>query len=247
MKKIALALSLAVISSTAYAADMIPVRTISVSGQAERKVVPDEAHITVNLNSQAMKLTDAKASHDVKITKLMGIVKDAGIDEKKVKTQSSNIQPIYDYQNDPKTGQGVRVFKGYRAQTSVDITIGDTSKLAGLMDKITAAGFEKGANQEWGDLLSSYYTLSNPDQIRDELLAQAITNARSKAENMAKAAGAKIGRVYQINEGSVPSYSPRPMPMLAMDKSAGAEAAPIAPPAGEQEVNSTVTVIYELE
>lgn len=223
-------------------------RIITVSGMAERKVVPDEAHITVNLNAMDKSLATAKSLHDAKLKKLMEITKDAGIDDKKVRTQSSSIQPIYHYVNDAQ-GRNQRIFDGYRAQSSIDVTVVDASKIGALMDKIANAGFEKGANTEWGNLLNLYYTLSNPDEIRDEILADAIANARKKAERMADASGASLGKVYQINEGGTPMFQPQPMPMMAMAKmeSAGAADAAYAPPAGEQNVNANVTVSFILQ
>lgn len=252
MKKIILALALTTAISTGALAQQsyIPVRTITVTGMADRKVVPDEAHLQINLNSTAMKLTDAKAAHDKKLVKLMGIVKGEGIDEKKVRTDSSNIQPMYDYRNDPKTSQSIRVFLGYRAQTILDITVADSKKVATLTDKITAAGFEQGASTEWGNLINLDYRISNPKQISDELLAKAIANAREKADRMAAAAGASIDRVYQVQESGSPSFNyPQPMPMMAMAKGAAdarvAEA--YAPPAGEQNVQASVSVTFELK
>lgn len=260
MKKILPALALVTIIGAAYTlsgervvaeGELQALRSISVSGMAERKIVPNEAHLRVNLNSMDMKMAQAKAAHDAKLKKLLGITGDAKIDERKVRTESSTIQPIYDYVNDPKTGQGTRVFKGYRVQTQLDITVADTNKLGGLMEQITSAGFEEGANTEWGNLLDLNYQIADPDKQRDELLAEAITNARAKAARMAQAAEASLGRVYQINEGSAPSFRPPvPMPMVMMAKSADAGAmneAAYAPPAGEQNVQATVNVVFELK
>lgn len=249
MKKsfLALALSVALLSSTALAEDRIAIRSITVSGMAERKVVPDEAHITVNLNAQNKEMAAARSAHQQKLAKLMGIVKKAGIEERKVSTQSSNIQPVYTYRN-TTNGNSERVFEGYRVQTNLDITVPDTAKLGGLIDSISSAGFEQGANTEWGNLLNVYYTLSNPDKLRDEMLVQAIANAKAKAERMASAAGAGLGNVYQINESGTPQFQPmyaavagRAAPMAMK-----AEMDTAAPPAGEQQLQSTVTVTYEL-
>lgn len=251
MKKLLLALAVTTAVSTGAFAQQtfIPVRTITVSGMAERKVVPNEAHLQVNLNSLAMKLADAKAAHDKKLVKLMSIVKGEGIDEKKVRTENSNIQPMYDYRNDPKTGQSNRVFKGYRAQTNLDITVADSAKVGPLMEKITAAGFEQGASTEWGNLLNLDYRISNPEKISDELLAEAIANARGKAERMASAAGTGIDRVYQVQEGSAPNFNFPRVPMMAMAKMADGAASTeaYAPPAGEQNVQANVTVTFELK
>lgn len=234
----------ALLAMTGYvdAAELAPVRSITVSGQAERKVLPDEAHLGVNLNSLNAKLADAKAEHDKKLKQLLAIVDKAGIDSKKVKTQSATSEPQYDYTNSQ------RVFKGYRVQTQLDITVAPIDKVAGLMDAITAAGFERGAATEWGQLLSVSYGVAQPEKIRDDMLADAIGNARAKAERMAKAANATIGNVWQINEGNVPSfqYPVTPMPMMAM-KASLADAAPVAPPAGEQSMQASVTVTFELK
>jgi uncharacterized protein YggE len=258
-------------ASAAYSADMVAVRSITVNGMAKREVVPDEAHVTVNLNAMEPKLSAAKASHDAKLRKLMEIVRDAGIDEKKVKTQSSNIQPVYSYrQVDAKSVKdncvsaadgtpcppvasgmkSIRVLDGYRAQSNIDITVTDTTKVAGLMETIADADFEKGAMQDWGNLLSMYYTLGNPDKIRNEMLGEALKNAHDKAAMMAQAAGSDIMRVYQIQESGTPNFNfPRPMMAFAaapvMNKAPGGGG--MAPPAGEQEVNANVTVTYELK
>lgn len=245
MKYVAFALTL--LACAAHADDLRAIRSITVSGMEERKVVPDEAHITVNLNAQDKDMAKARASHQQKLSSLMAMVKKAGIDARKVATQSSTIQPVYTYRNDGK-GNSQRVFEGYRVQSNLDVTVGDTTKLGGLMDAIAGGGFEQGANTEWGNLMSVYYTLSKPDALRDDMLAQAIGNARVKAEKMANAAGADLGAVYQIHENGTPQFQPMmqamaaPRSRMAMDK---AEA--VALPAGEQNVQSNVTVTYELK
>jgi len=244
----AVLLSATLLTTPAMAQELRAIRSITVSGLAERKVVPDEAHVQVNLNAQDKDMAKARAAHQQKLAKLMELVKKAGIDEKKVATQSSTVQPVYTYVNDAK-GNNQRVFQGYRVQTNLDITVPDTAKLGGLMDSISSAGFEAGANTEWGNLLSVYYTLSSPDKLRDEMLTQAIANAKAKAERMASAAGASLGDVYQINEQGTPQFQPimamarAPMAMMAKAEMSDAS----APPAGEQQIQSTVTVTYELK
>lgn len=221
----------------------LPLRGITVTGQAERKVVPDEAHIHVNISATQMKIDAAKTEHDAKLKKVMAIAEKAGIDEKKVKTLNSNVQPQYAYENN------TQLFKGYRAETQLDITIAETTKVGDLMEALSTAGLENKNERGWGGLLNLSYTVSNPDKLRDEMLAEAIANARAKADRMATAAGAKISRVWVIQEGNAPQFH-MPMPMmargLAMASDASMEKA-ITPPAGEQQVNATVTVTFEMK
>lgn len=230
--------------ASAARAEMVPLRSISVSGSAERKVVPDEAHVYVTLGATHAKMAEAKKLHDAKLAKLFSIAEKNGIGRNHLSTQSSSVQPHYSY-ND-----GKQIFQGYRMVTTIDVKIADTKKLGTTVEQLMASGLEENNQHEYGQLLSTQYTIANPDKIRDEMLAEAIRNARIKAENMAAAAGAEVARVYQINEGDAPQFMPRPMPMMAMAKAEGAgdaagEAAP--PPAGEQELRSSVTVIFELK
>lgn len=228
-------------------------RTISVSGQANKKIVPDEAHLRVNLNSMLPKMAEAKAAHDQKLKALLEITKAEGVEERLVRTESSNVQPIYEYVNQPASAvipypQPKREFRGYRVQTLLDITVADTAKVGALMEKITEAGFEKDANTEWGNLLDLNYQVSAPEKKRDALLAEAIAAARTKAERMAEAAGTSVARVESISEGNVSPYQPPMRLMMAkaamMDESAAA--APIAPPSGEENLQANVSVVFEL-
>lgn len=240
-------IAILLLSVPAMAQEVKIPRTITVNGLAERKVVPDEAHMTVNLSATEKKLSLAKSAHDAKLKKLMGIVKDTGIPEKHVRTQHSNVQPIYSYKHDPQ-GRSQRSFDGYRVQTSLDITVADTDKLGDLMETVMNANFEQRTNEEWNSLVNVYYTLSEPEKVRDDMLAEAMANAKEKAERMASAAGTSIGRVYAVTEGGVPQFHP-PMPMMAMAARAEGVAMDksMALPAGEQEVNASVTVSYELK
>jgi len=235
-------LAVASLATTAFAQELVPVRSVTVSGLAKRKVVPDEAHVIVTIGATDLKLQQAKAIHDTKLRKILDIVKKNGIPEKHVSTQSSSMMPIYEYDGSR------RIFRGYRMATTVDIKLEKADKLGTMADQLLGSGLEDKYQDEYGELLSTNYTVSDPDRIRDEMLAEAIGNARKKAENIAQAAGAEIARVYQINETDTPVFQPRPMMMLAKKSmpTAGPES-DIAPPAGEEEMQATVTVVFELK
>jgi uncharacterized protein YggE len=231
--------------ASAARAEMIPVRTITVTGIAERKVTPDEAHIYVTLSATNFKLAEAKTAHDGKLNKLFAIAQKNGIDRKNLSTQSSTVQPEYDYIN------GKQSFKGHRVQTQIDMKLVKSESLATVTEQLLSSGLEEKNQEGWSPLFSSNYVISNPDKIRDEMLADAVKNAREKAENIARATNSEITRVYQVNEGDVPSFA-RP-PVMAMMRAAsapmtGADAAPSPQlPAGEQEMRASVTVTYELK
>jgi hypothetical protein len=81
------------------------------------------------------------------------------------------------------------------------------------------------------------FIVSEQSKLLDRARADAVADARRKAELYAKAAGSRLGHVVAISEeGSAPP--PRPMQTLR------AGAVPISP--GEQTLRAAVTVSYEL-
>ena len=61
------------IAFAAMPTDLVPVRSITASGSAERKIAPDEAHVSVNIGATNLKLEAAKAEHDKKLRDVMDI------------------------------------------------------------------------------------------------------------------------------------------------------------------------------
>jgi uncharacterized protein YggE len=82
------------------------------------------------------------------------------------------------------------------------------------------------------------FMVSQHSRLLDQARAEAIADARRKAELYAKAAGARLGPVVSISEEGTAS-PPHPV-MQAMR----AGAVPVAP--GEQTLRATVTVSFEL-
>lgn len=230
------------VSSVAIAAD-VP-RIITASGMSERKIVPDEAHVNVNISAIDKTLETAKAEHDRKLNKVLAIAKRAGIEQQKIRTDNATIRPQYSWDNNKQN------FKGYVVQTSLDITLKKIDGLGELMDKIASAKLENAVSNEYSGLMHVHYVISDPHKVREDMLVDAIKNARSKAERMAAAAGANLGRAIQINEGGTPRFDfPPDLPMLpgsAMSVEARANAV-AAPPPGEQQLNANVTVSFELK
>ena len=127
---------------------------------------------------------------------------------------------------------GPNVLSGYRATNRVTVKLRDLSKIAGVIDAVTAAG----AN----DIGSINFTVSNASKLLDDARAEAIVDARRKAEIYAKAAGVSLGAPISIVEhgSAVPVLYRRAAAPMA------AEAA-IAP--GEETLRVTVGVSWEIK
>ena len=70
--------------------------TITISGKAEKEVVPDTAKISFAVNEYNQKQEVAADKVNKKVKKILSAVKDLDIDEKDIKTQRYSVYPEYD-------------------------------------------------------------------------------------------------------------------------------------------------------
>lgn len=213
-------------ASTASAQRSSP--AISVTGEATISAPPDLAQIDGGVTSEAKTAREAAEANN----KAMGVVllalKSAGIAEKDFQTSRLSLQPQY-----PLNKTGASAIVGFRASNRVTVTIRDVSKVANVVDALTA----NGANEIGG---ISFMVL-NASKLLDEARPKAIEDARRKAEIYASAAGVSIGAALSISEDSA---SPAPVAFRKMAAGVAASA-PIAQ--GEETLRVSVSVTYELK
>ena len=70
-------------------------RLITVTGDAEVKVVPDEEIITLGIETDSKDLNAAKTENDEKIKKIINAAKNLKIEDKYIQTDYMNIAPRY--------------------------------------------------------------------------------------------------------------------------------------------------------
>lgn len=209
--------------------------TITVTGEGKVTAVPDIAQLNFGVTTGVQ--TTAKAASDkiaTDMNKVLAAVKALGIDDKDIKTQSFYLQPTYDYTD------GRQRLRGYEATQSLDVKVRDLDKVG---DVLTAAT-DNGANQANG----VNFTIDKPESKKDEARTQAIADAKTKAEELAKQLGQSLGDVQSFNESGNGYYPP----VMYMAKSeaygmgGGADSAAVPMPAGEQDITVNVTITYEL-
>lgn len=234
MKRLLLAsiLAAALASGPAFTAETVQ-RAMTVSGEASVDVRPDMAVIMAGVVAQG---ETAKAALDANATSTRAVIatfKDEQIDAKDIETSGFSLQPVYVY---PQQGDGQQQpprISGYSVSNTVSVKIRDLESLGVVLDKAVAAG----ANTING----IEFIVSGQSAALDEARAQAVTEARRKAEFYAKAAGVKLGRVLAISEAT--GASPPVMPMLKSARAMDAST-PIEP--GEQRLDAQVSVTFEL-
>ncbi|MGN6410656.1 MAG: SIMPL domain-containing protein [Nitrobacter sp.] len=202
--------------------------TISVTGEATISAPPDLARIEAGVTTDAKTARDAASANNDAMGKVLLALKSAGLSDKDYQTSRLSLQPQYANQNRP----GPNVLSGYRASNQVTIKLRDVSKIAGVIDAVTAAG----AN----DIGGINFMVSNASKLLDDARAEAVTDARRKAEIYAKAAGVTLGAPISISEhgAAVPIMYRRAAAPMAAE-------APIAP--GEETLRVTVGISWEIK
>ena len=191
MKYLVPAAVAATLLATPALAQTIP-PAISVTGEANVSVAPDQAQIDAGVTSDARTAREASDANNAAMGKVLLALKGAGIEEKDYQTSRLSLQP----ESAPNRAAGPATIVGYRASNRVTIRLRDVSKVASVIDTLVGAG----AN----DIGGINFTVSQASKLLDEAREQAIADARRKAEIYAKAAGVTLGAPLSISEGSTP-------------------------------------------
>ena len=210
-------------------AQTMPPPAISVTGEANLSVAPDQAQIEGGVTSDAKTARDASEANNAAMGKVLLALKGAGIDEKDYQTSRLSLQPQF---ATPKVAERTPGIVSFRASNRVTVKIRDVTKVANVIDVLVGAG----AN----DIGGINFTVTQASKVLDEAREKAIADARRKAEIYAKAAGVTLGEPISISEEGAPS--PVFRGKMAAPMAAGA---PVAQ--GEETLSVTVSVTWAIK
>jgi uncharacterized protein len=227
-------LGFAVVAATWLAtpalAQTAPPPAISVTGEANVSVAPDQAQIDGGVTSDAKTAREASDANNAAMGKVLLALKGAGIEEKDYQTSRLSLQP--QYATSTKVPERAVGIVSFRASNRVTVKIRDVTKVANVIDVLVGAG----ANEIGG----INFSVTQPSKALDEAREKAIADARRKAEIYAKAAGVTLGEPISISEEGAPA--PVFRSKVAAPMAAGA---PVAQ--GEETLSVTVGVSWAIK
>src|SRR3954454_18284065 len=94
-QSLALAVAAATLLATPALAQTVPPPAISVTGEANVSVAPDEARIDGGVTTEAKTAREASDANNAAMGKVLLALKGAGIDEKDYQTSRLSLQPQY--------------------------------------------------------------------------------------------------------------------------------------------------------
>jgi uncharacterized protein YggE len=224
-------------ASHAFAADQPMPRTITTTGDAVVNVVPDEVVLGLGVETFAPKLEDAKKQNDERSTRLVKVIKAAGVEEKYIQTATLQLDIRY---RSSRPSEGI---EGYYARRSYSVTLKQPKNLEALLD----SALNSGANQ----ILGIDYRTAQLRTRRDRARQMAIKAAKEKATALAAELDCTIGAPRTISEGHAGGYTPwmrmNSMAQNAVQEVGGAGAEGAEPtPFGQIGVTAQVSVTFDL-
>lgn len=166
-------------------------RTIRVTGKGALSIKPDTT--VVSIKSEAKfddyMTTLEKSSQATKILK--ETLEKSGLEGSDLKTTSFSIDTSYESYRD-KDGNYKSSFTGYvyRHRSVIKFPI-DNDQLGRALYQLAACPIEVE--------FSISYTVSNPEDVKNELLARAVKDSKAKAEILSSAAGVSLGEIVDID------------------------------------------------
>jgi uncharacterized protein YggE len=224
-------------SSSAAAQTAAPQPVISAQGESVVKAAPDQAWITVAVETRNDKAPEARRLSAVSMTSVMAALKAAGIPADAIRTTGFSLNPDYEYVN------GRQRMRGFVVNNQVQVRIDDITKVAEVLDAVGALTLATSSSLTIANLR---FDLKDRAQREREALRLAVADAMENATAMARGAGVALGRIARIDQmGGMSKNQDFAQPMMAMAREGGQVATPISP--SEIEIRAAVTINVEIK
>lgn len=212
-------------------------KTLFVTGSATTETKPDKVTVSLGVETTNNKAKAALAANSELMNKIINALKTAGVKENETSTSLFTITPNRNYSTDKNQGELI----GFTVSNSIQIDSRNINDTSNWIDIAVSSG----AN----NVNSIYFSLSDKklDEIKNELIIDAIENAKEKADIAASALGQKIVGIRTASIDQVTPLFPAPVPYAteSLKNEAFAPSTPILP--GEQQTSLNVNIVFLME
>jgi uncharacterized protein len=201
-------------------------RTITSTGTGSVSTVPDRLFLNIGVQTSAPKVSDALKANNASAQNLIAALKEKGIEDKDIKTSQLSIYPQFD--------SAGRKVTSYQVTNSVTVTVRKIDSSGDLIDA---------ASNVAGDAIrisGLNFAVSDPSPSLAAARDLAVKDATTQAEQLAKAAGVKLGKIRSIHTAG----SGNSTPIYRAGAVAEKASTPIAE--GTQEITASVELVFDI-
>lgn len=215
-----------------------PPPLITVTGQAEIRIAPDEVVFNIEVENVDKDLQAAKRLNDERVGKMLALARSYQVAPENVQTDYISVEMKYSGDDEDSDGKKMpRVFLGYAVSKTVVIRLKDISRFETLFSDVLKVGVSRIRNVE--------FRTTELRKYKDQARAMAIKAAQEKAIALTKEIGQTIGRAYSIREEGYERSSAYSNNSMAISESSSEEESTFAP--GQISVAARVTVSFRLQ
>lgn len=211
---------------------LAPAETITVTGMAESEQPPQIATFTAGAEAVSPDKQTAINQVNEQVTQAITRIKEFGVPEADIRTQNMS---VYQEQEGYLEAGVQRSRPGqWRANNFLEIKLRDVTRAADLANVLNQSNLT--------NVNGPNFMFDDTRQAQADLLAEAVEDARVKADKLAQASGRQVTKVLSITEAGTTGG---PIPMFDRAVGLGGGGAPVQPGTGT--VGTSVTVVFEVK
>lgn len=240
---------------------LLNLSTLSITSTSTTEVRPDRLSVSVGVETNGTTAQEAVSQNANLTVQVLTALRGLGITEDRIETSSYSVSPIYEFIPPPE--QCIQIYPpppgcetrqdiiGYRATNTVTVTLDvpffrvATESVPDVnAGQVIDAAVGAGANRV--DSVTFFISPDRQEEIRGTLIGESITNARQRANIAAEALQMTITGVSsaEINPIDFPIYTVSLREATGTGEAADAVSAPTQILPGQQEVSTTVNVVF---
>ncbi len=224
---------------------------ISITGEAEVLAVPDIGKITFSLESEAEKVSDAQTTVNTQAATILEGLQALGIPAEDIQTQNYSSFPRYEYFERTEIctaafcpPRGRQELVGFTVRQDVEVIIRNLDLMSPAVDFL--------GTQNVQSLVGPSFEIDDTDVLYAEARAEAIRDAREKAEVIADDLGVRLGKIVSFYDESENPYQPyEGMGMMERSMASDVFGAAMSPaPAlstGQERITSRITITFKIK
>lgn len=193
---------------------------------------PDVVTVSIGVEITAAKAVDALAQNSAKARAVISALTGGGVEGKDVQTAQLSLWPEY-APNRP-------VVTGYHVTDTVTAKLRDIAKAGAVIDSaVTAAG-------DAGRLQGVSFSIDDAGPLKEQARKDAVTQARRQAEQVAAAAGVRLGALRSVREVNqdTPVYGLSPTAALGGAAQSAPAPTPVQP--GTEELTVVIEATWDV-
>jgi hypothetical protein len=151
--------------------------SISVTGDAEVKVVPDRANVYLGVETRNKDIATASSLNDASVRQVIAAIRGLGVDPSDIQTDFFHVEIVY-------SGHEGTIVDYFKVTKEIQVVLKNVSRFEELLNTVLRTG----ANHIYG----IEFATSELRKHRDEARALAAKAAIEKANDLAAVAGMKV-------------------------------------------------------